>query len=279
MLTEDDNNNLIPRTGLLHRLVLGNDTKTVLLLANTSSIGKAELSYVYEDAARVGVTEMMAVVHTCWRAHHAESVDDRTLSAAFDIGMANGNLTVCLVTLAHGFHPDVRTLKDCAVAPAMSSTEKVQLYEQITTLFRHSPYVRACQHALSGAKDTRNLPLFQHISRICGPATRREQLFRHRVDHPVDQPYTDALIKTTARHHFQVTLDNTVCAHHTRIKMRMRAVDAAIAMVELGRRRSGVVGGNGRDVLRLVGRCVLATWTDEQAWGDDDEGEDKKQKV
>lgn len=277
MLTEDDDNNSIPRTGLLHKLVRQNDTKTVLLLSNTSSIGKAELSYVYEHAARLGVMDMMAVVHTCWRSHHTEPVDGRTLSVAFDIGMANGSLAVCLVALAHGFEPDVRTLKDCVAAPALEAAEKVQLYEQITARFKNSPYVRACQHALSGAKDTRNLPLFQHLSRICGPATRREQLFRHRVNHPVDQPYTDALIKTTARRHFQVTLDSTVYAHHTRIKMRMRAVDAAIAMVQLGRRRSKVVGRNGRDVLRLIGKCVLATWTDGEAWGNDDAN--KKQKL
>ena len=268
------------RLDSLRQLVCENDTKTILFLCHAQSITTTDLSYVYEHAARLGTTEMMAVVKTCWRAYHRESVDARTLSVVFDIGMAKGDLAVCLVALAHGFEPDVRTLKDCVAAPAMSDAEKLQLYEQITARFKNSPYVRACQYALAGAMQTRNLPLFEHVSRICGSATRREQLFRHRVDHPVDQPYTDALIRTTAHRHFQVTLDSTVYAHHTRIKMRMRAVDAATAMIQLGRRRSRVAGNNGRDVLRLIGKCVLATWTDGEAWGGDDgDDDDKKQKV
>lgn len=272
------NNDPAHRMDVLRRLVHEKDTQMILILSNTQSISTADLSYVYEHAARLGVVEMMAAVHTCWRSHHQEAVDARTLSAVFDTGMAKGDLAVCLVALAHGFEPNVRTLKDCVAALAMTDAEKLQLYEEITARFKNSPYVRACQYALSGAMQTRNLPLFEHVSRICGSATRREQLFRHRVDHPADQPYTDALIRTTARRHFQVTLDSTVYAHHARIKMRMRAVDAATAMIQLGRRRSRVAGDNGRDVFRLIGKCVLATWTEEEAWGDDNDA-NKKQKL
>jgi hypothetical protein len=125
---------------------------------------------------------------------------------------------------------------------------------------------RRCQDILRAAGHHSNFGLFEKIARRCGSFTRRTELLHYSLFNPIHQPYIDALIKTTSHDKFAITLQETPFRYHRRIKMRRRAVEASLGMITIYKRWSSVIGSNGRDVMRLIGKCVLATWMDESAW-------------
>lgn len=184
---------------------------------------------------------------------------------AFGRGMKKVDLNTCLVALSHTVWFDGSSLEEL-VKSSFTVDEKMTIYAELENRYSKNPYFRRCQDVLRIAGRLKNLALFERIARRCGSYTRRTELLFYSPSNPSHQPYIDALVKTTSREKFAVTLHELPFVYHQRIKMRMRAVEAALAVTMISRKRSRVIGFNGRDVMRLIGKCVLSTWTDEVAW-------------